>query len=537
MNKRTRSERRSLILAVLLTFALVLSACGTQKPSEDPPAQTGQSGDQQGAVATPGSDSEPRQGGTLDVGVGSEPLSFDPPNYKATTDLLVSWLIMDGLVAFDNDMKIVPSLATRWEQIDDLTWRFELRQGVKFSDGTDFNAEDVKASLERGATKPRGKAFIGFVAGVNIIGDYTVDVKLTNPFGPFLSHMATPVAVITSAEHLATQDDDGLMLNPVGTGPFKLKDYVPKQKTLLVPNENYWGEAPYLDEVAFHLITDEATRFAALRSGQLDVIESPPPHESAAIEQDPNLVLLKTPATRDLRLGFQVQDKVLKDPKVREAIARAIDSKSIVEFVVEGLARHADSGWLPPEVMPTDPPLAIEYDPEKSKQLLADAGYANGLTLELVTPVGRYLRDKEIAEAVQQQLSEVGITVKIKVLEWAQFLDTLSRHESQLFILGWGMSTGDPAVAARQNWHSGDAFNWANLQDAEIDRLITEAEQTSDQAKRQQLYWDMQKRLLDNYALKPIYWKYNLFAAQSKVKNFVAHPLELMDVTKTWIEE
>jgi peptide/nickel transport system substrate-binding protein len=470
--------------------------------------------------------------------MGTEPLAFDPPNYLATTDLIVTNLIFDGLVAFDEDLNIVPSLATGWEQLNDLTWQFTLREGVVFSDGSEFNAEDVKASFERGIQMPRGQAFIGFIESVDIVDDFTVNMNLANPFGPFLQHMATEVAVVTSSDHLDAMSDEELQLNPLGTGPYMLEEFIGQQSTTLVRNPNYWGEDPfYVETVVFIVIPEESTRYAALLAGDVDVIENPPPSEVASIQANEQLHLIRSPATRDVRLAFQVQNDPVDDPVLRRAIAHAIDAQALVSFVVEDLARVADNGWLPPEVFTPDGNVSLEYDPELARQLLEEAGYADGLTLELRTPQGRYLRDREIAEAIQGQLAEVGITVELRTMEFGAYLDSLGNHEGQMFIIGWGISTGDPAVVARQNLHSESAFNFAGYEDARIDEIISLGDQVSDQAERHALYQEMtEKILLEDTIMKPIYWKFNLFAAYTRVHEFLPTPLEQFDLSQTWVE-
>lgn len=525
------------ILLSLIIFSLLLSACG--KTTQAQPVAQQPTEPQQVVEKAPTSKPEtgPVKGGSIRIGLGTEPLGFDPPNYKATTDLVITRMIFDGLVGFDLQLNIIPKLATEWKQIDGTKWHFTLRKGVKFSDGSDFSAADVKASFERGAKQPRGEAYIGFIKSVDIIDDFTVDINLTNPVGPFLKNMATEVAVVTSASHLTSNTDEKLQLDPIGTGPFKLENFTPGQSTTLVRNESYWGDPPLLDKVVFNVIPDEATRIAALQAGDVDVVEDPPPQEAANIKNNPKLQLITMPAARDVRLGFQVQDKVLKDPKVRKAIALAVDAKSIVDYVVDGLARYADNGWIPPEVFKPNPPISIGYDPEQAKSLLAEAGYKDGLSLELATPSGRYLRDKEMAEAIQQQLGNVGIKVTLKQMEWGAYLDSLARHEGQLFIIGWGISTGDPAIDARQNFYSTSDFNFANYKNPEMDKILDEAESISDQAKRKELYQRMTEMLLvDDIVCKPIYWKLSLFAASSKVHNFEVTPLELIDVTTAWVE-
>ena len=518
-----RDFRGNRLLVTIIMAALVTSACQAAAPTSSQ------------ALASSGAQATPVKGGTLRIGLGTEPLSFDPANYLATTDLIITRMIFDGLVSFDASLHVIPGLATSWTQIDTTTWRFKLRQGVKFSDGSAFSAKDVKASLERDAAKPSGSTFVGFIQQVNIIDDFTVDVKTKNPVGPFLTDMATEVAAITT-EAQTKLPDASLLLSPIGTGPFMLKEFTKGQRTVLVPNPNYWGTAPLLDQVNFIPIPDSASRYAALKSGQVDVIEDPPTEDVQTIQQGGSgLTLDKSPASRDLRIGFQMQNPVMANLNLRAAIAYAIDAKSIDDYVVNGLERYANNGWLPSEIFTPNPPLSIPFDLAKAKQLLTQAGYPNGLTLELDTPTGRYLGDTDIAQAVQQQLKAIGITVNIKTMQWAAYLSYVGAHSGQMFIIGWANTSGDPAIAFRQNFFSTSSFNFAGLNDPAMDQDLTQAEQTTDQASRQTLYQAATKILFDQVVMKPIYWKNNLFAMNTDVKGFVATPNELIDVTGTWI--
>jgi peptide/nickel transport system substrate-binding protein len=185
-------------------------------------------------------------------------------------------------------------------------------------------------------------------------------------------------------------------------------------------------------------------------------------------------------------------------------------------------------------VFTASPAVGLEYDPELAMELLAEAGYPDGLTLELRTPEGRYLRDREIAEAIQGQLAEVGVEVELLTMEWGAYLDSLAAHEGQMFIIGWGVST----VVSRQNLASDSAFNFAGYFNPDLDALLAEAEQTSDQDRRNELYQQMTELiLLEDTIMQPIYWKLNLFASDSKVHNFLPTPLEQIDLSETWIEQ
>ena len=282
-------------------------------------------------------------------------------------------------------------------------------------------------------------------------------------------------------------------------------------------------------------IPDQTARLAALQSGQVDVIEDPQPSDIAAITADGSgLTLVKTPASRDLRIGFQVQDPIMSNVKLREAIAYAIDAHSIDDFV-NGLERYADNGWQPPEIFKPDPPLSIPFDLAKAKQLIVDAGYPNGLSIELASPSGRYLGDTDIAQAVQERLKAIGVTVNIKTMEWGAYLSYVGAHSGQMFIIGWANTSGDPAIAFRQNFYSTSTFNFAGLKDPKMDQLLAAAEQETDQTARQNLYQQANEILFSQFVLKPIYWKNSLYAMSTHVKDFGGLPNELIDLKNTSI--
>ncbi|MCL5046612.1 MAG: ABC transporter substrate-binding protein [Actinobacteria bacterium] len=503
------------IIVASVILALVLTGCGGgAKPKDE------------------GQADKPK---VLRVSLASDVLTFDPHNYRAGTDVMLQNFIYETLVTYDKDMKIVPKLAVSWKQIDPKKWEFKLRDGVQFQDGTPFDANAVKISLERASKAPRGSGFVGFVDKVDVVDKSTVVINLKTQFGPILNNLANPVASIISPDALQKYGDQ-ITRNPVGTGPYKLVQWTPNEKAALEKNPKYWGKAPQIDRLEFKPIPEESTRLMALKSGEVDAIENPAPHEIANLKKDPNFQVIMTPRARNVWLGFNVKDKTLQNKKLREAIAHAVDRSAIVKSVLEDMGREARDGFIPPELVKTDPPIRFDYDVAKAKALMAEAGYANGLELNLWTPNDRYLRDRQVAEVIQQQLKQIGINAKITVMEWGSYLAALGRHEQQLYLIGWGFMTGEPSQAMRQTLFTGNAFNYTNYSDKTFDDLLGKAEQEPDPGKRQAIYQQMQQKILaEDVVAVPLYYMYNTFAVSKKVQGFYLTPIELIDVSEATI--
>ncbi len=470
----------------------------------------------------------------LRLGVGVDATTLDPHNYKGGVDLLVDFLIYDTLVAFDVNLKLIPGLATSWENLDDTTWRFKLRQGVKFQDGTPFNAQAAKINLDRMRQAPRGKPYYGMIDAVTIEDDYTIIVKTKTASAPFLTNLCEAVGGMVSPKAIE-QYGENLGTHPVGTGRFELESWRPKEKLVLKRNENYWGEKAKLDRFVLRPIPEEGTRDMAFASGEIDVISDPLPHRIARYKADKNVKVLTAPSTRTVWIGFNASDKVLKNVKLRQAIGYAINRDEIVEYIVENLALNAQA-IIPPIIMKPKTPHNFPFDPAKAKKLLAEAGYPDGLTLNLWTCEGRYLKDRQIAEAVQAQLAKVGIKTKLQVMEWGAYLDALFRHEQQLYVIGWGFNAGNPDSALRSCFHSGSKFNFSAYEDPQINALLDKAVATLDAGKRYELYETIQEKLIDDAALVPIYHKLEFYAASAKVKDFYPHPMELIDISRTTVD-
>jgi len=470
----------------------------------------------------------------LRIAVGTDAETFDPHNYRSGFDLLLDNLITDTLIGADRTMKPAPRLAVSWQQVNDVTWRFALRPNVRFQDGTPFNAAAVKVNFERASKALKGSRFYGEIKEVRVIDPLTVEFVLNRPFAPFFYNLMMPVGGLISPAQLQQGVDPTRML--IGTGPFKLAEWVPNDHITLVRNPAYWGKPPRLERVVFRRIREESTRHLALLRREVDVSQDPPAHQLKGLRDSLIFDIIVEPQARVLWVGFNFKDPVLKDRRVREAIALAIDRKAIVDQVLEGVPREATAGVIPPELLPTRPPLRFTYNPERARQLLAQAGYGSGLRLSIWTPQGRYFGDRQIAEVVQAQLARVGITASIQVMEYGAYVDAVNRHEQQLWIIGWAF-TPHPDAMLRGVFQSKSAANWTAYANPEFDKALEDAVAITDPRKEAQAYWKLQKILMDDVALVPIYYAVNVYAASKKVRDFRTHPLELLDLSETWVEE
>ncbi len=501
-----------------LTFLVAASACA-------PASTTGG-----GTSGAPAASQTPKMGGTLTVGTSQDVLTLDLPNYRSTQDLLVGGLIFDTLVGYDNG-KFTPQLATSWKQTDDQTYTFTLRQGAKFTDGTPLDAAAVKTWFERAKTQLKAQRFYGDIDTITTSGN-DITFKLKRTFTPFMGNLAFAVGGIQSPASIQKYGQD-IVRNPVGTGPYKLTSWVQGDKMVLERNPDYWGPKPNIDQIVVKYVADESTRMASLQSGELDVIQNAPPARASEIKSSKDMQLITLPYAQSFWLGFVATNQYLKDPRVRQAIAMMVDREVLVKDVTEGIARTA-TGFIPPELEPATV-KPVTGDATKAKQLLADAGYPNGFTIDLWTPNGTYLKDKEIAQAVQAPLKSIGVTANIKVLAYAAYADGMARREAGLFVLGWA-HTPSPDSFYRGVFYSTSASNWSGYKNPNVDKLIDQAVAQSSYEAAARIWQQIDQMLVDDGAGAPIYWSTLIYAARKSVHGFVPTPFGEWDLSNAWVE-
>ena len=320
-------------------------------------------------------------GGTVTYAAGADPDNLDPANAESNPSEAVNRMMYENLARFDEKLKIVPGLASKWQQSKDgLTWTFFLRKGVKFHDGTPFNAEAVKVFVERmiGPEKPsRSGLYVPFVNTVEVVDDYTVKINLKAPFAFFLNNLAHSASGIVSPTALKTLGKD-ISRKPVGTGPFKFVEWIHGDHITMVRNDQYWGGKPKLDKIIVKTVKEDSARVMMLQSGDAHLIVRIPSEDIARLEKDPKIKLDSTETLRVLYISINCSKKPFTDVRVRQALNYAVDKESIVKNLYQGRAL-VSSGIVAPLTTGYVRVQGYSYDPEKAKKLLAEAGFPNGV--------------------------------------------------------------------------------------------------------------------------------------------------------------
>ncbi len=475
---------------------------------------------------------------TLVYGADSDVQGLSPILTNDRVSSNVTDQIYDTLFVRDwNTMEIKPSLALSYENPDALTWIIHLRPNVVFSDGTPFNAAAVKFTFERlldpKVAAPRA-SLLKMVDKIDVVNDLTVKITTKYPFGPFPAILTHGNSEIVSPTAVAKYGN--LMQHPVGTGPFKLEEWVPGDHITLVRNDLYWGNAPKLKRIIFRIVPEGATRVGLLQTGEIDFTDLIPTPLFATLKDDPQVTAVAPLGTPIRYLSFNFQRKVFQNLKVRQAIAMAIDRKDIVT-ALDGLA-SASKSIIGPKVFGYDPTaeaFGYNHDPAKAKALLADAGYPDGFTTTLWYGVtGDY---PVVAQVIQEQLSKIGIKVELKGLDWATFLSATRKGDQDMFLLGWTNLTADGEELLYPNLDSDNigGANRAFYSNPITDRLIMVARKNVDQKVRLAALEAANAALITNVAWVPLYDQLNILAYLNDVHNLVVNPNQswiLKDVYK-----
>ena len=398
---------------------------------------------------------------TLTIVRPSDPVALDPHLETTAPGSWVFSQILEPLITLNQDMEIEGRLATSWEFIDATRLRFELREGITFHDGTPFNAEAVKFTWDRAfESDPPGrwKSLAGPVEGVEIVDEYTVDVIAQQPYGPLLLTMTMPYTGIVSPTAVQERGED-FVRAPVGTGPFTFVEWRSNDRIVLEANDDYWRGRPALDRIVFRTVPEEGARMLSLRTGEADMVLMPTPSDLPALEADPDFIVEGAPGVGVFYLAFNLDRPAVSDVRVRQAVAHAIDRELIVEAILEGGGVLATSVIGEPVFGYQDMRLLERYpfDVERARELLIEAGYTPGndglmrdaegnvLTLEMLPSSGRSLKDREIAETLQEFLRQAGIVAELDIFEWATTF-TLMRGETLAYDLNsftWFTTTAD----------------------------------------------------------------------------------------------
>lgn len=438
--------------------------------------------------------------GTLNIGLGADASLIDPRFSTSAYDSYIGNQIFNGLIRLDKNLQFEGDLAKNWENPTPTTYVFELREGVLFHDGTELTAYDVKYTFESVLNpeygSPRSGSYMHVVgarefnegeadevAGIQVIDDYTISFEVQEPFAPFLMDMTMGIV----PQHIAEGEGQNFNNILIGTGPFVFEDRIIEQETVLVAFDDYHEGRPHVDTIVFKVIPDETVRVLELETGAIDVLMGVPADAEMVIEDNPELVLASAPGTNYQYIGFNVTRDVVEDRKVRQAIAYALDKDEITDFF-DGDRTYVPlpgGHYLADRFAQSDKIHKYEHNIDRAKELLAEAGYPDGVTVTIKTSAGR----SELAQIMREMLMEAGINAEIDLLEWGTFFSDVVEARVQIYLLGW-YGVIDPD--GYRFFHSGmtppdGGANRMYYENPEVDALIEKARTTVDIEEREDL--------------------------------------------------
>jgi peptide/nickel transport system substrate-binding protein len=449
---------------------------------------------------------------TIRIANQGDALSMDPHSLNESLQLSVTNNVYEGLVGIDKNLQFVPGLATGWKQSSPTVWRFDLRKGVTFHDGTPMTADDVIFSFARASGEGSDmRSYTNDIKEVRKVNDHAIEIETKAPF-PILPNSIALVMIMSKKwaetnQALRPVDrrkgiENAASFRANGTGPFRLRERQPNVRTTFVRNGNYWGKIEgNVTEVIFTPIANDATRVAALLSGEIDVMEPVPVQDVARLNAGATTAALTGPELRTIFLGMdQKRDELLyssvkgknpfKDKRVRQAFYQAIDIEGIKRTVMRG-ASNPTALMVGPGINGFAPDLnkRLPFDPEASKKLLADAGYPNGFTIDMNCPNDRYVNDGQICEAVAANLSRVNIKVNLKAETKGTYFPKILRRDTSFYLLGWTPGTYDGhnplnALMRCVDDKGSGQFNLGSYCNPKVDDLTLKIQSETDQAKR-----------------------------------------------------
>jgi peptide/nickel transport system substrate-binding protein len=478
----------------------------------------------------------------LAIGLATDVTALDPHYHNVTPNNNVAAHIFGFLVERNEKSQLEPSLATAWKTVDPLTWEFKLRRGVKFHDGSEFTAADVVASIERVPTVPNSPspftAFTKQIREMIVVDPYTIRFRTATPY-PLMPSDMTQVAIIAKAAAKASTEDFNSGKAAIGTGPYKLVRYAKGDRIELARNDAWWGGKTPWEKVTLRLMPQDASRVAALLSGDIQVIEGVPPADVVNLRRDKRVNMYRTVADRLIYLhmdsnrdvspfvtdkaGKPLEKNPLRDPRVRLAISKALNRPAIVEKVMEGEA--VMSGQLVPEFLFGETRnLKVEpFDAAGAKKLLSEAGYPDGFGLTIHAPNNRYVNDAKIAQTVAQMLSRIGIDTKVVAMPSATYFAQATDLKFSFMLLGWSTGTGEASSSLKallMTYNKEKGYGTANrgrYSNGKVDALTEDALQTVDDVKREAYLQRATELAISDTGIVPLHFQVNLWATRDGI--------------------
>jgi len=492
---------------------------------------------------------EPNYDGEITVGTDQNPTTMDPALYQDLASSQVMRNVFETLVTYDAAVKeIKPLIAESWKVSDDLkVWTFKIKKGVhfqkgKFQNGREVTAEDVKYSFEREINiSPMVRLYM--VDKVEVIDKYTVKITLKYPFAPFLTVLTDIGAAIVPKEETEGWGEE-FTLHPIGTGPFKLVEWVKDDHMTFVRNEDYWGkEKPYLKKVTYKFIPNKSVLAVALMSGEVDIASDILDQDIPKVKKTPNVDAVMVPGVNVYAVYMNSMKGPTTNKKVREAIFRAVNTDQIIKVLFPNGSGVRAYGPIPPGSWAYNSDikkLYPAYNPDKAKQLLKEAGY-DKLSLTIYTPEDPNRRKAAII--MQSMLKKIGIDLKVQSLEWGSFVAITSKGDADMYTIGWTWYP-DPEYFIFYMFHSsrkGTYGNGGGYKNPKVDELISKGESTANKQERIEYYQEAEKLIMQDMVYIPLYHKMVVMGVNKKVKGFTVSPDMMIRLfapgTNVWVEK
>lgn len=512
------------LFLLLIISTVVLIACNTDDAEDDVEEEvTEEESTEENSEETEDestddeASTEDEDGLDLNLSFLALPNSLDPHAANDGYSLYVMVNIYETLVRLNEDLELEPALAESYEQIDDTTWEFVLREDVEFHDGEPFNAEAVKINLDRVLDEDIGSplAFLFTeIDEVEVVDEYTVHITTHQPFAALPSHLAHPGGhmispAVIEADYAAMEDGAAPLTevnrNPVGTGFFKFESIAEGDNIVLVRNEDYWGEPAAPSSVTFRAVPEDGARVAELTTGNADLIYPTNPQDVPQINESETAIAREADSANMTYLGFNTEVEPFDDPVVRQAIAMAIDKEVIIEELLEGIALKAETPLNPTVNAHSEDIEPIEYNMDAARELLEENGYEDGFSAEVIMNNRTHA---DVATFIQEALSELNIELSISQVEAGTFQEYAATGNFEMLMGGWGTVTLDGDYGLYPMFHSdniGAPGNRTRYSNEEVDELLDLARVETDEETRFQYYHDAQQIIVDEAPLVPIY--------------------------------
>jgi peptide/nickel transport system substrate-binding protein len=489
----------------------------------------------------------PKAAASRDVSIGLQAAitSMDPHYHNVGPNNSMLRHIFEPLVRTDENQKFIPGLALSWKAMDDLTWEFKLRKNVRWHDGSPFTAEDVAFTIKRAPTVPNSPSsfatFTRSIADVRVVDPHTIIVKTSAPNVLLPSDLSAVLIISKKFGEKATTEDYNSGKAAIGTGAYKFQEYVPNNRIVVKANYGYWGGEEPWDVVTFKMLTNPAARVAALLSGDVQMIETVPTADIAKLSKDTKYNVVDKISNRVIYVhlnqstegappfvtakdGKPLAKNPFRDVRVRRALSMAVNRDAIVSRVMEGKAQSA-SQLLPDIFFGTSKKIKpMKFDPEGAKKLLAEAGYPNGFAMTIHGPNNRYINDANIAQALAQMYTRIGIDTKVETMPSSVYFTRATKLEFGYMLLGWGTESGEQGSAMRSLLATFDTAkgmgvtNRGRYSNPAFDKVLTDALVTMDDKKREAMIVQAAEMVMGDVGLIPLHYEVSTWATNKGLR-------------------